>query len=234
MLPFERKASPSCMRRASVVNGPDTGRGLIFALDGGILDETRQTLARLFDLAPVTRPPQGWSCRIFDTKTSTQWGRSSSKYLSLFARSTFGIARVDGFQVGAQKLADHYSIARCDALYEPTGLSVGELQSRFQTVGDDRQLLTVKNFHLGSESYRPRRVEYGLISGSCWPRAPKGQLEERGGIFAGICGRPFPSDCPRPRNFSRPLLHPERVIAATTVNGEARGVAYRVAPHSSD
>jgi hypothetical protein len=134
MLPFERKASPSCMRRASVVNGPDTGRGLIFALDGGILDETRQTLARLFDLAPVTRPPQGWSCRIFDTKTSTQWGRSSSKYLSLFARGTFGIARVDGFQVGAQKLADHYSIARCDALYEPTGLSVGELQSRFQTM----------------------------------------------------------------------------------------------------
>ena len=43
-----------------MVNGPDTGRGLIFALDGGILDETRQTLARLFDLAPVTRPPQGW------------------------------------------------------------------------------------------------------------------------------------------------------------------------------
>lgn len=44
----------------------------------GTLDETRQTLARLFDLALVTRPPQGWSCRIFETNTSTQWGRSSS------------------------------------------------------------------------------------------------------------------------------------------------------------
>lgn len=31
----------------------------------GSLDETRQTLARLFDLVLVTRPPSGNSCRIF-------------------------------------------------------------------------------------------------------------------------------------------------------------------------
>jgi hypothetical protein len=61
-------------------------------------------------------------------------GSQQLKILVALRAGYVRIARVDGFQVGAQKLADHYSIARCDALYEPTGLSVGELQSRFQTI----------------------------------------------------------------------------------------------------
>jgi len=100
----------------------------------GTLDETRQTLARLFDLALVTRPPQGWSCRIFESNTNTQWGRSSSKYVSLFERGTFGIARVGGFQAGSQTLANHYSISPYNAIYDTAGLSIGELQSSFKTM----------------------------------------------------------------------------------------------------
>ena len=100
----------------------------------GTLDETRQTLARLFDLALITRPLQGWSCRIFESKTSTRWGHSSSKYVSLFAHGTFGIARVGGFQAGAKTLANHYSISPYNAIYDTAGLSVGELQSSFKTM----------------------------------------------------------------------------------------------------
>ena len=100
----------------------------------GTLDETRQTLARLFDLALVTRPPQGWSCRIFERSTGKRWGRRSSKYVSLFERSTFGIARVGAFQSGSRTLANHYSISRYKAIYDPAGLSIGELQSSFKTM----------------------------------------------------------------------------------------------------
>jgi hypothetical protein len=100
----------------------------------GTLDETRQTLARLFDLALVTRPPQGWPCRIFESKTGTRWGRSSSKYLSLFERGTFGIARVGSFQSGSRTLAKHYAISRYEAIYDPAGNSIGKLQSSFQTM----------------------------------------------------------------------------------------------------
>jgi hypothetical protein len=100
----------------------------------GKLDEIRQTLARLFDLALVTRPAQGLTCRIFESKTNRSWGRWSSKYVSLFARGTFGIARVRGFQSGSKTLADHYSILRYSAIYDPAGLSIRGLQSRFKTM----------------------------------------------------------------------------------------------------
>jgi hypothetical protein len=131
---------PAAIAEAIRNSGGGYPRGLPIAaieckdkIAAGTLDETRQTLARLFDLALVTRPPQGWSCRIFESNTSTRWGRSSSKYMSLFARGTFGIARVGAFQGGARTLADHYSISRYNAIYDPAGLSIRGLQSSFQT-----------------------------------------------------------------------------------------------------
>ena len=99
----------------------------------GTLDETRQTLARLFDLALVTQPVPGWSCRIYENNTHRQWGRRSSKYVSFFARGTFGIARAGTFQPGAQQLGQHYSVGRFGAIYHPSGASLGALLQRFRT-----------------------------------------------------------------------------------------------------
>jgi hypothetical protein len=98
----------------------------------GTLDETRQTLARLFDLALITRPPTGRSCRIFEANTNSDWGRSSSTYVSLFARGTFGIARAGGFQGGTGSLSRHFHIARFPAVYDATRRSVAYLLQHFR------------------------------------------------------------------------------------------------------
>lgn len=83
----------------------------------GPLDETRQTLARMYDLVLVTQPVPGWSCRIFETNTHTQWGRKSSRYIAFFQKGTFGIVRAGYFQSGATTLAGHYSIGHFHNIY---------------------------------------------------------------------------------------------------------------------
>jgi hypothetical protein len=96
-----------------------------------ILDEMRQNLARMYDLVLVTRPAAGWSCRIYETKTNSWWGRRSSRYTAAFQTGTFGVVRATGFQSGAVSLADHYSIRRFDNIYvSPTAISA--LQSHFR------------------------------------------------------------------------------------------------------
>jgi hypothetical protein len=57
----------------------------------GPLDETRQTLARMYDLVLVTQPVSSWSCRIYETATNTYWGRKSSRYISFFRRGPSGL-----------------------------------------------------------------------------------------------------------------------------------------------
>lgn len=85
----------------------------------GTLDETRQTLARLYDLALVTIPPTiGVPCRIFEDLTNTRWGRRSSRYVSFFKKGTFAIVRAGGFQSGTKALADHYSVQRTGRAYD--------------------------------------------------------------------------------------------------------------------
>jgi len=59
-------------------------------------------------------------------------------------------------------------------------------------------------------------------------RAAKGQLEERGGIFAGNSGGPFPPDRAMTRNFSRPLFS-AKVIAVWSRVGPQFGETQRVA-----
>lgn len=83
----------------------------------GPLDETRQTLARMYDLVLVTQPIPGWSCRIFETNTHSQWGRKSSRYIAFFQKGTFGIVRAGHFQSGATTLAEHYSIGHYRTVY---------------------------------------------------------------------------------------------------------------------
>jgi hypothetical protein len=98
----------------------------------GPLDETRQTLARMYDLVLVTQPDPGWSCRIFEKKTFQQWGQKSSKYVSFFRKGTFGIVRAGTFQSGAGTLAAHYSIDHFPLIYSNPS-SIDGLQSRFRT-----------------------------------------------------------------------------------------------------
>ena len=97
----------------------------------GPLDETRQTLARMYDLVLVTQPIPGWSCRIFETNTHTRWGRKSSRYISFFQKGTFGIVRAGHFQSGATTLAGHYSIGHYRNIYTAT-TEIGRLQDSFR------------------------------------------------------------------------------------------------------
>jgi hypothetical protein len=106
----------------------------------GPLDETRQTLARMYDLVLVTQPIPGWSCRIFETLTNTRWGEKSSKYISFFAKGTFGIVRAGKFQSGAGTLAAHYSIGHYPDIYVSTS-TVARLESNFR-----RTLASLANF----------------------------------------------------------------------------------------
>lgn len=98
----------------------------------GSLDEVRQTLARLFDLALVTRPSSRLTCRIFESNTGIHWGRRRTTYVSLFACGTFGIARAGDFQSGAKTLAEHYHIGRFDWIYDTTGVSMMRMMQSFR------------------------------------------------------------------------------------------------------
>jgi hypothetical protein len=100
----------------------------------GTADEMRQILARLFDLALVTQPDPTWSCRIWERKSNTRWGRRSSKYVSFFARGAFGIVRVGPFHSGAQRLGRHYSIQRFGRVYDPAGTAIGHIAAAFRLV----------------------------------------------------------------------------------------------------
>jgi len=98
----------------------------------GELDETRETLARMFDLVLVTQPYSGWSCRIYESNTHQRWGRKSSKYVSFFAKGTFGIARAGGFRTGAAQLASHYHVGRYGSIYDTGSGSLVRLLISFR------------------------------------------------------------------------------------------------------
>ena len=108
-------------------NGGGSPRGLpVVALEckdkgsQGKLDEVRQKLGRMFDLALVS-PPKGMECRIYEEKTRAAWGRSPSNYRALFGKGAFGIVRSSGFQSGAQSLASHYKIDQFSNIYDRVG-----------------------------------------------------------------------------------------------------------------
>lgn len=83
----------------------------------GVLDETRQTLARMYDLALVTQPAVSAPCRIYETQTNLGWGRRSSTYRGFFAKGCFAIVRAGTFQAGAATLAAHYHIQHRSNIY---------------------------------------------------------------------------------------------------------------------
>lgn len=98
----------------------------------GVLDETRQTLARMFDLALITAPQGIGNCRIFEASTNSRWGIRNTTYRGLYSTGTFAIARAGNFQPGARRLARHYYIATLDSIYGASGASVGALMSRWR------------------------------------------------------------------------------------------------------
>lgn len=98
----------------------------------GTLDETRQTVARLFDLALVTQPVPGWSCRIYETRTHGRWGRRGRTYRGLFEKGAFAIVRAGAFQTGAGTLASHYHIRHHPSVYAGSG-PISLLQSHIRT-----------------------------------------------------------------------------------------------------
>lgn len=130
---------PSWIAEAMRASGGGYPRGLpIVAVECkdktgvGTLDETRQTLARLFDLALVTQPVPGWSCRIYEATAHRQWGTRGSTYRGSFAKGAFAIVRAGSFQAGAGALAGHYHIHHHPTVYAGPG-AIAALQSHVRT-----------------------------------------------------------------------------------------------------
>lgn len=98
----------------------------------GSIDEMRETLARMFDLALVTQPASGWSCRIYETKSYLPWGSRSSTYRGFFNKGTFALVRAGTFQPGAITLAGHYHIRTCGNYYTDS-FSMNTLAASFRT-----------------------------------------------------------------------------------------------------
>jgi hypothetical protein len=94
----------------------------------GSLDETRQMLARLFDLAVVSQSTFGGDGRIFSPAPHRGWGSRSSQYRSYFQNGLFGIVRVGPFQAGAMQLHQHYSIAGFSGIYESPSSAISDLE----------------------------------------------------------------------------------------------------------
>lgn len=128
---------PAAIGEALRVNGGGYPHGLpIVAVEckdkggKGNLDETRQALARMYDLVLVTRPAPGWSCRIFERRTHSSWGRRSSTYLGSFVKGIFAVVRAGSFQSGAGTLAMHYGIGHHGDVYTDPA-AINRLQMRF-------------------------------------------------------------------------------------------------------
>ena len=107
----------------------------------GHTDEMRQTIARMFDLALVTRPLSGASCRICaNTSGGLAWGTRSSSYRSFFARGAFGVVRVGGFSAGARRLGHHYYVERNGDVYTRPA-TILEIEASWMKLLDEIDLL---------------------------------------------------------------------------------------------
>ncbi len=94
-------------------------------------DEMRQTLARMFDMALITRPYTGSNCRIYEdqSRLPTAWGSYKPKYIPLFYLGAFAIIRAGGFRGGPDSLGGHYHIRRLGQVYgNPKSLNIAMRQ----------------------------------------------------------------------------------------------------------
>jgi hypothetical protein len=98
----------------------------------GTPDEMRQTLARMFDLALVTKPGHGIPCRTYEPVTNLTWGRRRGTYRAFFSQGTFAIVRAGKFSKGARRLATHYHIKRIGEIYGVSGQAMRTLEFQFR------------------------------------------------------------------------------------------------------
>lgn len=103
----------------------------------GTSDEMRETLARMFDLALVTKLSPRWACRIIEAESSndrywTAWGRRSPTYRTFFAKGTFAIARAGQFSLGARQMSQHYHIRQVNSVYAPGLAFILSLEGDFR------------------------------------------------------------------------------------------------------
>lgn len=98
----------------------------------GVPDEMRQTLARMFDLALVTRPWSTADCRIYEDITNLEWGHRSPSYREFFSKGVFAIARVGKFSKGARRMATHYHIQKAGEIYERSGFAIAGLEATWR------------------------------------------------------------------------------------------------------
>ncbi|HWE99128.1 MAG TPA: hypothetical protein VG248_04975 [Caulobacteraceae bacterium] len=102
----------------------------------GNLDEIRQTLARVFDLAIISQASGLGVGRILHSPNLPGWGGRSSQYRAYFRLGLFGIVRAGEFQTGAKSMNRHYHIKGFDRIYDTSSDAVPRLESAF------RRLLT--------------------------------------------------------------------------------------------
>lgn len=104
--------------------------------NSGTLDEMRQTLARVFDLALVTPPGASNGCRISGPSNLAAWGSKGSSYRAVFEESLSAIARAGPFSSGAQRLGEHYHIEQSGSVYDPAGAAILDLERKFLDILD--------------------------------------------------------------------------------------------------
>lgn len=136
-------AIPSLVADALRASGGGRPRGVpIVAIEckdktnSGTLDEMRQTLARLYDLALVTPPNAPNGCRISGPSGLAAWGRRGSSYRTVFEQSLSAIARAGTFSSGARLLGKHYNISQSGSVYDPGAAAIRDLEQKFLDVLD--------------------------------------------------------------------------------------------------
>ncbi len=96
----------------------------------GLPDEMREVLARMFDLALVTKPPAPTPpCRSYGDGAIAHWGNWSSTYRSFFSKGSFAIVRVGKISKGAGQMAAHYHILQSGQVYDRSGVAIRRLEA---------------------------------------------------------------------------------------------------------
>jgi hypothetical protein len=90
----------------------------------GPLGEVREKVARLFDLTFLDGVyPRNGHQLFWPGDPAAHWGTRDTRYIDVFGANLCGIARSTGFQIGAERLADHYSVRRYDQIFTSASLA---------------------------------------------------------------------------------------------------------------
>ncbi|MDQ2102523.1 hypothetical protein [Azospirillum isscasi] len=88
------------------------------------LDEMRACIARLFDNTVLNKG----MCCADNQWTSLTYGAAQVRYVDAFKAGFFAVARVGGFQKGAETLASHFHIDTLENMYAPSASDLVALE----------------------------------------------------------------------------------------------------------